>query len=227
MMYEFASRAEAARAVAGRIRVALLSKLANESSTSLIVTGGSSPQLCYELLAEEAMPWERVQIFLSDERWVDSTDERSNEKMVRERLLVSNASDATLHGYYQDAVSIAERCASLTREIEAVPNPLASCLLGMGSDGHIASLFSDSESFAEGISIDSQALCLPVHTRASDVPRLTLTLPALVRSEEVLLLFFGDEKRDVYQQAVASETAYPVSRLLHQTRAAVSAFWAP
>ena len=97
----------------------------------------------------------------------------------------------------------------------------------MGTDGHFASLFPDAENLAEGLDLESRTLCLPVKTAASPHARISLTLAALSRSDEIVLLFFGDEKRVIYDKAKAGNARYPVTRLLRQKRAPVYVYWAP
>ena len=97
----------------------------------------------------------------------------------------------------------------------------------MGADGHFASLFPDAENLAEGLDADGSSLCIPVSTDASPHPRISLTLAALSRSDEIVLLFFGDDKLAVYKEAKKQTNGYPVSRLLRQKRAPVHVYWAP
>ena len=88
----------------------------------------------------------------------------------------------------------------------------------------ITLIFSDQKLFA--LDLDNPDYFVPVATAASPQPRISLTLSALTNSNDVLLLFFGAEKRDVYEQAKAGRDAFPVSSLLFQTRAPVHVFWA-
>ena len=97
----------------------------------------------------------------------------------------------------------------------------------MGADGHFASLFPDARNLATGLDLESEKLCLPVKTQASPHMRISLTLAALSRSDSIVLLFFGEDKRAVYEAAQISHDQYPVSRLLLQKRAPVHTFWAP
>ncbi len=97
----------------------------------------------------------------------------------------------------------------------------------MGEDGHFASLFPDAANLEEGLDVDSSELCIPVHTAASPHPRVSLTLSALSRSDEILLLLFGDRKREVYEAAKQTANGYPVFHLLRQKRAPVYVYWAP
>jgi 6-phosphogluconolactonase len=164
---------------------------------------------------------------LSDERWVPPTHADSNEKMLREKLLVENAAHAELLPLYAPNTSVADRCAFLNDAIATLNIPFACALLGMGGDGHIASLFPDLQDLDAYLEVDSSTFFVPVQTTASPHARLSLTGSALTRSDEIVLLFFGDDKRAVYEQAKTSATKYPVSRLLFQKRAPVHLFWAP
>ena len=96
---------------------------------------------------------------------------------------------------------MAERCAELDKEFERLPLPFTSVLLGMGADGHFASLFPDAEDLDKGLIADWQQLIMPVHTAASPHPRISLTLAALSRSDEIVLLIFGEAKREVFEAA--------------------------
>jgi len=223
----FTSREEASMAASQHIVAALVGHLGEQDRASLVVTGGSSPADCYSALAKVELPWNRVDVLMSDDRWVPATHDDSNEKLIRETLLTGAAAEAVLHPYYDGNVGIADRCAGFEKELLELPRPFACSLLGMGEDGHIASLFADAENFAQGIDVDGKDLCIPVSTAASPHARISLTLAALLQSAVIVLLFFGESKREVFEQAKALPTAYPVSRLLHQDRVRVYAFWAP
>jgi len=223
----FESREEASLAAAARIVAALARRLAVQPKTSMVVTGGSSPGQCYAALAKTDLEWDRVQLLLSDERWVPPTHADSNEKMLRAELLVDNAAEADLLPLYAPDTSVAERSATLNDSIATLNIPFACSLLGMGDDGHIASLFPDLQDLDSYLEVDSSTFFVPIETVASPHARISLTGSALTRSDEILLLFFGDDKRAVYEQAKTSSTEFPVSRLLFQKRAPVHVFWAP
>ena len=227
MEYLYDTREEASLAAAERITNALARRLEAQTAASLIVSGGSTPGRCFEALAATDLDWERVHVLLSDERWVPPSDAASNEKLVRETLLQGNAAGAKLCPLYADGVEIAEHCVELGKTIRMLPIPFACCLLGMGEDGHFASLFPDAANLAQGLDHEGPDLCLPVSTAASPHPRISLTLTALSRSDEIVLLIFGEKKREVYERAKASGNTYPVAHLIKQKRAPVSVIWAP
>lgn len=221
----YETRLEASTAAAERMAELLRHRLENNNEASVIVSGGTSPRQCFAVLAKAPLDWQRVQIALSDERWVPPDHEDSNEKLVREALLVEQATPATLLSVYADGVSPDERCEELQDPLPVLPFSCA--LIGIGTDGHFASLFPDAEQLKLGLDVDSRRLYIPVTTAASPHPRISMTLAGISRSDEIALLFFGEEKLEIYNQAKASADAYPLSRLLRQKRAPVRVFWAP
>ena len=147
--------------------------------------------------------------------------------MIRETLLTGEAAGASLLPIYKDSETSEERCESLDEDLRSLPIPFACTLLGMGEDAHFASLFPDYAGLDQALNSENGLLCVPVRTRASPHPRISLTMTTLTRTDEIILLFFGDEKLTVYEQAKAESNGFPVSRLLRQKRAPVRVYWAP
>ena len=221
----FETRQEASTAAAKRIAELLKKRLDNNDEASLVVSGGTSPGQCFAALAGTDLEWQRVQVALSDERWVSPEHDDSNEKLVRESLLVDAASAATLLPVYAEGVSPEERCDELQDPLPVLP--FACSLIGIGADGHFASLFPDADNLDQAMDVEAARLYMPVVTAASPYVRISMTLAAISRSDEVVLLFFGDDKLAVYKKAKAMSNGYPLSRLLRQKRAPVRLFWAP
>lgn len=229
MIFEefFSSRALASRAAARHIIEALGRRLANSPRASLIVSGGSTPEDCFKILADTELDWHRVDILPSDERCVYAKHDASNEGMIRRLLITNCAADANLMPMFDEELMAEDQCFANEKNLESVPRPFAISLLGMGADGHFASLFPDTEGLAEGLNPNSSRYCMLVNTAASQHPRISLTMPALLDSTEILLLFFGDTKREVYEQAKQPGSVYPLSKLLQQQQTPVRAIWAP
>lgn len=227
MEYFFDTREQASIAAAKHIATALDRRLQEQKAASLVVSGGTSPVQCFEALRHANIDWSRIGIIPSDERWVPGEHDDSNDKLVRNNLLLNGAASADLLPFYSTESTVEERAAALDKEIRFAPFPFACSLLGMGTDGHFASLFPDAENLEEGLDLESSKLCLPVQTEASPYPRISLTLAALSRSDEIVLLIFGDDKRKIYEKAKAGNARYPVTRLLRQKRAPVNVYWAP
>lgn len=223
----FNDRKSASAAAAEKIAAAVKRRLDAQKAASLVVSGGTSPVDCLAELSQKDLDWERVEVLASDDRWVPPDHDDSNEKLVREHLLTGKAAAATFIPYYSAGTSPAERCRELDEDIRFIPFPFACALLGMGADGHFASLFPDADNLATGLDPESTTLCIPVTTAASPHARISLTLSALARSDEIVLLIFGDEKRRVFEDAIGGNETYPVRRLLMQKHAPVNTYWAP
>ena len=223
----FANRSLASQAAARRIASAIGDSLVDAPEIAIIVTGGSSPINCYELLAETDLPWARVHVILSDDRCVPIEHEASNEGMIMRLLLTGHAANANLVPIYKRGLTPNEQCRFLGEELDSLPLPFSISLLGMGVDGHVASLFPDFAELESGLELCGEDRCVAVETKASRYPRISLTMATLVQSRETLLLFFGDDKREVYERAKLVSGDYPVSRLLQQEQTPVRVFWAP
>jgi len=223
--HRFESRDEASTAAASRIAELLKYRLKHQDHASFVISGGSSPLECFRALSETPLDWDRVDILLSDERWVPPDHADSNEKLAREALLVDKASEAQLQPVYAAGVSAEQRCDDLQDPLPVLPFSCA--LIGMGTDGHFASLFPDADNLESGLDVESGRLYIPVATAASPHPRVSMTLAGISRSDEIVLLFFGEEKLAIYEQARADANGFPVSKLLRQKRAPVRVFWAP
>lgn len=221
----FETRLEASEAAAERIAALLANRLDNQNKAAIVVSGGTTPGQCLSALSRTPLDWSRVQVVLSDERWVPADHKDSNEKLVRETLLVEEASEADLLSVFAGDMSPDERCDALQDPLPELP--FACSLIGMGADGHFASLFPDAQQLDQGLDVESGRLYIPVTTAASPHPRISMTLAGISRSDEIVLLFFGEEKLAVYRQALESTNGFPVSRLLRQKRAPVCVFWAP
>lgn len=227
MEFKFDSREAASVAAVDRAVAALERRLDGQGEASVVVSGGSTPVDFLRGLATRPLDWEHVHVLPSDERWVGTDHDDSNESMIRRTLLNGPAADAKLHGLYSADMTVDERCEDVGKSFKTLPFPFAFVLLGMGADGHFASLFPDAENLAAGLDPENTSLCIAVRTAASPHARISLTLSALARSDEIVLLIFGEDKQQTLDAAMANGDTLPVSRLLRQKRAPVRVFWAP
>lgn len=224
---EFDTRADAAIAAGKRIISALHRRLETDQDAAIVVSGGSTPAPVYSYMAHKELDWHRVHVLLSDERWVAADHPDSNENMLRTALERSRASYAQIAAYADLTKALDERCSELDEEISALPLPFTSVLLGMGDDGHFASLFPDANNLQQALDLQSPHSFVPVETASSPYPRLSMTLAALLRSDEILLLISGADKRAVLERAAEPGNDLPISHLLRQLRVPVDVFWAP
>ena len=210
-----------------RITDLLTQGIAQNGRASLIVSGGRTPAALFAALSNVDLAWDKVDISLADERWVDSNDDASNEKMVREKLLVNKAAKANFIGLKTSHSDAQDAVATCTANFANVALPFDVLILGMGEDGHTASLFPCSEQIAQGLDRDSQQMFIAVQPTTAPHQRMSLTLAALLNSKHVFLHLTGESKKDVLAKALAddNELAMPIRAVLNNTR--VELMWAP
>ncbi len=202
--------------------------------TSLLVSGGSSPAPLYESLSKTDLDWQRIHVALVDERWVDKDHQASNEALILRTLLINNALKAPFTGMKNSASSAAEGQPETEKQYQKLPKPFSVTLLGMGSDGHTASLFPHAEGLEQALDENNPQLTAAIKAKQSEVTgtnteRLTLTLTGLLQSERLILLITGDEKLSVFRKAMTDGPVedMPIRALLRQTKVPFELYWAP
>jgi len=222
----FESAEAQAKALAAAVADKIRAGVAERGEASLVVTGGSTPGPLYDVLCKAELPWDRVRLTLSDERWVAPDDPESNERLVRTRLLQGPAAAARLVGLKTPDASPQAALAAVAAAVAALPRPFAAVVLGMGEDGHVASLFPGD---AAPEALDASGASLVAAARSpTGVPRLSLTMTALTDAEAVYLLVRGEAKRALLKDVAAGLRPHlPVSALLRQARSPVATYWAP
>jgi 6-phosphogluconolactonase len=223
--HKFDSRDAASAAVAARMAGLVGAQLGRDGEANFVVGGGTTPAKCFDFLSEYELDWDKVQVALSDERWVPNDHEDSNERLVRTSMLKGAASAGHILSIYEAGLSVDERTDAL--QLKKPKNGFACSMVGMGSDGHFASLFPDADCLESGLRLHNTRFYMPVHTGASPHPRISMTLSALLASDEILLFFFGKEKLAVYDNAHTVDKTYPITALLEQQQTPVSLYWAP
>lgn len=207
--YERFQSVEAMSEAAARMVVAGMRRPVGDRRLSLLLSGGSSPARTYELLAGQhrsAVRWDQVDVFFSDERCVPPTDARNNFAMARDRLLAHvPVPTECVHPIptVGEPPELAARYDALLRQ--RFPEPGAPtfdlAIMGMGADGHTASLFPGDPALRETGSW-SLAVRAPAGVEVTD--RITLTLPILNRSRRVLFIVSGKDKRGVADRVMSS-----------------------
>ncbi|MCY3654172.1 MAG: 6-phosphogluconolactonase [Synechococcus sp. SB0673_bin_10] len=162
------------------------------------LAGGSTPEAAYGHLGQEDLPWERVNLVLGDERWVDAQDPASNARMVRRCLLSgSRAHRARLHPvptHLPSPEAAAQAYGDLLRTLcPGQPPQLDLVLLGLGDDGHTASLFPGTAA------VDVKDRWVTVGW-GKDLPRVSMTAPLLSAAQQVIILVAGAAKRQALQR---------------------------
>lgn len=216
MIETYASTAALADACAHAVADLLRDGLERRGRASLVGTGGRSPAPTYDALSAMALDWARVIVTLSDERCVDPNSPDANVGQLRGHLLKDRAAKARLLPLWPAPEADA---------LQALM-PFDAVLLGMGEDGHVASLIPGMANLADGMTTDDLLIDVEAGVGKPPVPRISLTLSALMQSRAIFLLIAGEAKRQVIARALAGED-FPVARLLNQTQVPVRILCAP
>ena len=218
-------------ALAKKIVADLADGVRRKDAASFVASGGTTPGLLFDALAACEAPWNRVFVTTTDERWVSPEDDRSNEKLIRTRLLCGHASAASFVPLMTQHATPVEAEAEVDRAISNMPRPFDVTLLGMGNDGHTASLFPGAKELALALDLQSPSLVCAITPPdvAQTGPRMSLTLRAILASRAIIILIRGEEKMKTYRIAMAGADAneMPVRAVLHQSTVPVEVYWSP
>lgn len=219
----FADPESVDQALCARVCGLLKSALEVKELATLVVSGGSTPRGFLRSLARQPLPWARVLVTLADERWVSIDDPDSNERMVKECLVTpSGAQFLSLRGAEHEPGSAVLRL----EEQLANLGQFDLVVLGMGDDGHTASLFPQATNLAQLMALDCAQNCAQVDPVTAPYQRITMSLRRLLDSQQIILHVTGAAKRDLLQRAwaVKSYTDWPIVSVLKQSRAPIAVY---
>ncbi|MBV6388861.1 MAG: 6-phosphogluconolactonase [Nitrosomonas europaea] len=185
-------------ALAQTAAATLRNAIGQRGQASLVVPGGHTPAVYLPRLAQMDLPWQQVFITLSDERWVEPSSKLSNERLIRERFLPFMQRQPqfiplkTPHAHPDQAI------ADINERLAGLPLPFSLVILGMGEDGHIASLFP-----GMNLDCDNGSLCQTATPPAAPSLRISLNLRTLTHSDRILLAITGKVKRQLVDRLIA------------------------
>ena len=228
----FEDRDALIEALRGDIVARLGEALGQQGRATLLLSGGSTPAPLYRALSAEPLDWSGIDVALVDERWVETDDPASNERLLRETLLHDRAAAARFTGMKNNHPTPFTGEAECNQAYAALRTPFDLALLGMGPDGHTASLFPGAKGLEAAL--DRKLFCaairaIPSAVTGDHVERMTMTPWGLLQSRCLLLLITGEEKLQVYRKALQEgmNSLLPVGVLLDQLQAPVEVYWAP
>ncbi|MBZ5489017.1 6-phosphogluconolactonase [Halomonas aquamarina] len=218
------ARQQLAEQLAEAVAKALEEDLGRQERVLLIVSGGSTPVPFFQALAAKPLAWERVDITLADERWVDAESSDSNARLVRENLLQGNAAAAHFVPLTSSASTPEEGVAEVARRTAGLAWPASVIILGMGGDGHTASLFPDSQEL--GLALATDEPLVAVRTPSQPQPRITFSAARLHQASRHILHITGDDKRTVLASALSGDDVrqLPIRAFLS---CPLAIYWAP
>ncbi len=219
---------EMANAVAGDIQFIIESAIDARGAAVVALAGGRTPQPAFDKLAEAKIDWKRVTIIPTDDRLVPMGDPLSNATMIAKTFLPKGARVIPITSEAAEDYKASGRAADA--RLQDLHWPLDLCLLGVGADGHTASIF-------PGPDLD-EALTGPKERRAlgvmpdplppeAPVARVTLSLAAITSARALMIAVTGQAKRDVIEAAIEEGVGspYPIGRVLAQSELPVDIHW--
>ncbi|MCB5197758.1 6-phosphogluconolactonase [Loktanella sp. TSTF-M6] len=184
--------------LAGKLSSQLREHLLTNDSATLAVPGGTTPGPIFDNLCDANLDWTRINVMLTDERWVPEDSDRSNTALLRRRLLTGRAAAATYVPLYADAPAPEHKLDDLQANL-ATTLPLSVCLLGMGADMHTASIFPGADQLDRALTGDDTLVAM--RAPGAPEPRITLSAKVLRAAMHRHIVIIGDEKRDALERA--------------------------
>ncbi len=228
----FANKDELTAELSSSLEQRLVAGIKDDGRAVLMVSGGSSPAPAYKHLSNLALDWANIDVAMVDERWVDADHEKSNEAFIKSTLLQNHGAAANFVTMKNGALNAESGVAECEAAYKALKRPFDVTILGMGPDGHTASLFPHAEGLEHGLATDD--LVCAINAIESDVTgkiteRMTLTLAAIAGSKVVKLLISGEEKLAVYKQAKEGGAVadMPLRAVLNHPSINIEVYWAP
>jgi 6-phosphogluconolactonase len=224
---EFEQRQLLDETLADNVANILANAVKTKGKASIAVSGGSTPKGFFSALSKKKLPWQSITITLADERWVDIDSSDSNTKLVHENLLQNEALQAKFFHLKQGNDLRSDTLADLNIAAQQQLLPLDVLILGMGEDGHTASLFPCSDEIEQCLSLESPAL-LKVVPKTAPHQRISFSFTALAASKNTILHISGVSKKQVLAKAIAGQNVkeMPIRAFLQADDINTQVYWA-
>jgi 6-phosphogluconolactonase len=224
-----AQSAALAKAVGDALQASLAAQLNNPSAApgasgarvTFAVSGGTSPRPFLQTLSTQPFDWSRVDVTLVDDRWVPETDSASNSRLAHETLLQNAAASARFLPLVDTSTTLEAQVAALNGDPQRrVPNI---AVLGMGEDGHTASIFADAPEWDYAITTTDHFVA--VHPGSAPHARISWSMSALKKVDHLFLLIAGPKKMDVLNEASATLQKKAISQLANDKGVRLDVYW--
>ena len=224
---EFEQRKLLDEALADKVATILTAAIKTKGRASIAVSGGSTPKGFFHALSKKKLAWQAITITLADERWVAIDSNDSNTKLVYENLLQNEAVNAKFFHLKQGETLSDETLGDLNLAVNQQLLPLDVLILGMGEDGHTASLFPCSDEIDSCLSLSSPAL-IKVVPKTAPHQRISFSFAALAQSKNTFLHISGVSKKQVLAKAIAGQECkeMPIRAFLQAPDVNTQVYWA-
>ena len=222
----FTDKAELELKLAREISKKLEQEIRNKGQATLLVSGGNTPKKLYEILSSKDIDWNNVSIGLIDERFVGTDSDQSNEFFIKKTLLKNKAADAKFIGLVYNINNYQENLNIAISKNKPFFKSITCSILGMGLDGHTASLFPNSEEVYTDDSIYGDKMIINTSATSEPSKRISYTKTKILSSKNLFLYFNGKEKLNVFNSAKENNNASikPISAFIHQNIKTLNVF---
>jgi len=226
---EFPARNDLDIELATTVSDLLAKAIKEKGKASIAVSGGSTPKGFFSVLSQSDIEWSKVTITLADERWVPMDSDASNTRLVHENLLQNKAAKAKFFHLKQGDELTDETLIDLNVAASKTLLPLDVLILGMGEDGHTASLFPCSDEINAGLDQTNDAVLMKVQPKTAPNQRISFTFASLITSKNIFLHSCGEGKKTVLTQALNGDDPFemPIRAFLQHPSLNTQIFWAP
>ncbi len=198
----------------------------NNGDATLLVSGGSTPINLFKLLSNKDINWKKVNIIPVDERFLPDGHPDQNGTLIRQHLLVKNASKANFVALILNSTDAMLNLSSAGIAIKKITRPFTVVILGMGTDGHSASLFPCCKELEQGLDLNNTADLIITNPTSAPYQRISFNRSALLNTENLYLHCYGEEKKQILNALdVSTEKKYPIKAFIDQNNIKPEIFW--
>ena len=223
--HTFKNPATMAEGLAINVAAQLNQAIASQGVATLVVSGGRSPVAFFESLVKQPVDWSKVVVSLADERWVPVEHADSNAGLLKKHLLQGPAAKARFVGLYNAAATVERAALEADQGLAELP-PIDVLILGMGDDGHTASLFPNSPNLNEALQLDNPRRCWAMLAPTVPHQRLSMSRSLLASAKHKVLSIQGQSKLNTLNEALGGTdvAALPIRAFLQPT---LEIYWCP
>ncbi|MEJ3663422.1 6-phosphogluconolactonase [Pseudomonas fragi] len=223
--HTFKNPASMAEGLASSVAAQLNQAIAEQGVATLVVSGGRSPVAFFESLVKQPVDWSKVVVSLADERWVPVEHADSNAGLLKKHLLQGPAAKARFVGLYNAAATVERAALEADQGLAELP-PIDVLILGMGDDGHTASLFPNSPNLSEALQLDNSRRCWAMLAPTVPHQRLSMSRSLLASAKHKVLSIQGQSKLNTLNEALGGTdvAALPIRAFLQPT---LEIYWCP
>jgi len=209
-----------------RIGQLLTQSISENGCASIAVSGGRSPIGLFEKLSKINLDWSKVELTLVDERWVDAKNENSNELVVRKHLIQNQATQVKFFPIKNSAKNSKEEQVLHEQVLQKIKLPFDVIILGMGEDGHTASLFPCCKELTQAMDPNNQQKCIVTKPKNAPYERISLTFSTISKAKNLILHLRGSSKLQTFELAMTLKDAnkMPIYAFMEQP---LEIYWSP